>query len=176
MPDTQLVEDVGIVDGYVGQHDVGAVKLEEHVLADVASLHYLAGGAAAVDPRLPEGGRDQLRMHALKVHAPLLPESTDNESPHLSLPWHRPFAPQSCTDPRTKGTQHKLKTLPNSYVSASGPSPVSGATAGTFPGRFSVIHASIRSHQAYSHWTWASWSAERGMDSLATRHQRARMT
>ena len=51
MPDTQLVEDVGVVDGYVGQHDVGAVKLEEHVLADVASLHYLAGGERAIESR-----------------------------------------------------------------------------------------------------------------------------
>src|SRR6202042_2360736 len=39
-----------------------------------------------------------------------------------------------------------------------------GTTCGTAtpPGRFSEIQVSIRSHQPYSHCTWASWSAVRG--------------
>ena len=86
MPDAQLVEHVGVVQGYVRHHDVGHYELAEHVLVDAAGLHDDLGGVAAIDSRLRQGGRDQLLMHALEVDALLVIKSADHKCSHCPTP------------------------------------------------------------------------------------------
>ena len=88
--DAQLVEHVGVVQRDVADHQVGLDDQREHVLADVAGVDDLAGGAA-VEAVGGQRRREQFVVDALEVDATilavaLLAERSDDECPGHRLP------------------------------------------------------------------------------------------
>jgi hypothetical protein len=66
MTDSELVEDVGVVDRDVAHDEIGLEDQAEHVLVNAAGVDDLAGGSSA-EASLLDGRPDQVAMNALEV-------------------------------------------------------------------------------------------------------------
>ena len=82
MADSELVEDIGVVDRHVGDHQVRGQQKMEHVGANVPLLDDLTGRAAADTDRV-ERGRDEMFFDPVEVDTLLRAEGTDDESSHI---------------------------------------------------------------------------------------------
>ena len=78
MTDAELVEDVGVVDRDVGNHEIGRDQQAEHVFADVAGLRDVGRGRAFQARRL-QRRLDQELVNGLEIDALLDVEGANDE-------------------------------------------------------------------------------------------------